>query len=137
MKKREVESKNSLKYEEEELLKDLKHCYSEVAKMNLEKKLYPQKTDEPEYRFVAEDKSSKKVKYIAIGPLNTVNLNFFRIRFRHELMMCINQDSDDGFFYHPMFPGCAEIEEESLKGIPFSEVIPPEESTKTIYTSFK
>ena len=65
---------------------------------------------------------SKKIKYIAIGPLNTTKLNFFRIRFKHEILLNINHDSDDGFFFHPIEPSYGEIEDEILKGIPFQNV---------------
>jgi hypothetical protein len=33
-----------------------------------------EKSEADEYRFIIEDRSSKKVKYIAIGPLNTTKL---------------------------------------------------------------
>ena len=45
------------------------------------------------YRFIVEDsKSSRKIRYIAIGPLaNVEELRFFRIRFRHDVSLCLNK----------------------------------------------
>ena len=46
-----------------------------------------------EYRFIVEDsRSSRKIRYIAIGPLaNVEDLRFFRIRFRHDVSLCLNK----------------------------------------------
>ena len=74
-----------------------------------------------------EDKVSKKIKYIAIGPLKTTKLNFFRIRFKHEILLIVNHDYDDGFFFHPIESNYGEIEDEILKGIPFENVTMNEE----------
>ncbi len=48
-----------------------------------------------EYRFIVEDaKSSRKIRYIAIGPLaNVEELQFFRIRFRHDVSLCLNKNN--------------------------------------------
>lgn len=48
-----------------------------------------------EYRFIVEDsKSSKKIRYIAIGPLANVDeLRFFRIRFKHDVSLCLNKNN--------------------------------------------
>lgn len=59
--------------------------------MILEKHMFLDEAQENEYMFIVEDKSSRKVKYLAIGPLNTTKLNFFRMRFKHELSTCLNQ----------------------------------------------
>jgi hypothetical protein len=53
-----------------------------------------QQSDYEEYRFIIEEKAGKKVKYIAIGPLNRTNLKFFKIRFKAEFFLCFNQNSD-------------------------------------------
>ena len=94
--------------------------------------MYPQETNEPEYRFFVEDKSSKKIKYIAIGPLNTTKLNFFRIRFKHEMFLCVNQEVDEGFFYHPLFSSCIEIENENLRGKEITNMDSMEEVRKIL-----
>ncbi len=73
---------------------DLKHLYELVTKMVLEKHLYLQEVQPNEHLFVVEDKSSRKVKYMAVGPLNTTKLNFFRIRFKYELSVNLNQHVD-------------------------------------------
>lgn len=77
--------------------------------------LGPDSSDEQEYRFIVEDRTSKKVKYLAIGRLGTTRLNFFRIRFTNEVIFCMNHSDDNGFFYHPTIVGCMRFEYESLR----------------------
>lgn len=63
-----------------------------------------------EHLFIIEDKLSKKIKYMAVGPLYTTKLNFFRIRFKHELSIILNQHRDDDIFYHPTASGYYKFE---------------------------
>lgn len=44
------------------------------------------------YRFIIEDKSSRKIRYIGIGSLiQPEELSFFRIRFKHDVSLCLNK----------------------------------------------
>jgi len=43
----------------------------------------PEGGDIPLYRFILEGKASRKVKYIAIGPLLSTRLRFLRIRYKN------------------------------------------------------
>jgi hypothetical protein len=47
------------------------------------------------YKFIVEDaKYSRKIRYIAIGPLaNVEELRFFRIRFKHDVSLCLNKNN--------------------------------------------
>ena len=112
---RKRSDENSITYFEEEQLKDIKLCYNLVSKFALERLLHlePAQPNCKDYRFVVEDRSSKKIKYIAVGPLGTTAINFFRIRFSNELSFCLNQSPDD-FFYFPMNLTCEKKNLESL-----------------------
>lgn len=44
----------------------------------------------PLYLFILEDRSSNKVKYMAIGQSDCTRLMFFKIRFKYELYVNIN-----------------------------------------------
>jgi hypothetical protein len=55
--------------ENEELVRDLRNLYSLLNKHLLETVLQPEGGEINLYRFVLEDRSSRKVKYIAVGPL--------------------------------------------------------------------
>lgn len=68
-----------------------------------------------EYLFIVEDKSSKKVKYLGVGPLNSTKINFFRIRFKNELLINLNQQADNSIFYHPISNSYYSFDYESLK----------------------
>ena len=84
--RKKVTDNVEMQVEGEELLKDIKFCYCLANKLVLEHKIFSPHSMNPnerEYRFIVEDKSSKKIKYIAIGPLHTTNLNFFSIRFKN------------------------------------------------------
>jgi hypothetical protein len=76
--------------ENEELVRDLRSLSSLMNKHMLESVLEPESGDSQLYRFVIEDRSSRKVKYIAIGSLLTTRLRFLRIRYKHELSICLN-----------------------------------------------
>jgi len=46
---------------------------------------------EEEYKFIIEERVCRKVKYIAIGPLNSTKLKFLRIRFKYDVSLCLNK----------------------------------------------
>jgi hypothetical protein len=84
--------------------------------MILEKHIFPASPPSiNEHIFVVEDKSSRKVKYIAVGCLNNTKLNFFRVRFRNELSLSLNFQKEDDLFYHPTVHGYYKFDYESMK----------------------
>ncbi len=68
------------------------------------------------HRFVMEDRSSRKVKYVAIGPLLTTRLRFLRIRYKHLLSICLNETNEEELFFNMSVLACEEIGREKLKG---------------------
>lgn len=110
-----LENSNEATFSEEELLKDLKEAYAYVGKIILEKYMKLSQPVPNEYIFILEDKGSRKVKYIGVGPLNTTKINFFRIRFRNELLLNLNEQKESTLFYHPLSNGYFDFEKESLR----------------------
>lgn len=113
--KKRAELATELNGMEEEVLLDLRHLYELVTKLILERYLCLQEVQPGEHIFMVEDKSSRKVKYIAVGPLNTTKLNFFRIRFQHELSIILNQHLNEAMFYHPTVAAYYKFEEEKFR----------------------
>lgn len=100
--------------ENEELVRDLRSLSSLMNKHLIESVLQPE--GESLYRFVIEDRSSRKVKYMAMGPLLTPRLRFLRIRYKHELSICLNETNEEELFFNTNILGCEEIAKERPKG---------------------
>lgn len=62
-----------------------------------------------------EQGQSRKVKYFAIGTLYTVQLNFMRIRYKYELLTCLNEKSDEEMFYNASVNETEEVVKERLR----------------------
>lgn len=77
--------------------------------------LPPDYSSEQLYRFVVEDQKSRKVKYVAIGPLMTARLRFLRLRYRHELSVCLNEGREEELFFSGCGLGCEELTKERAR----------------------
>lgn len=91
--------------ENEELVRDLRSMSSLMNKHFIESILEPE-GDSTLHRFVMEDRSSRKVKYVAIGQLLTTRLRFLRIRYRHELSICLNETTEEELFFNTNIIAC-------------------------------
>jgi hypothetical protein len=102
--------------ENEELVRDLRSMSSLMNKHLIESVLEPEAGEAQLHRFIIEDRSSRKVKYMAIGPLLTPRLRFLRIRYKHELSICLNETNEEELFFNTGILACEEIAKEKSKG---------------------
>ena len=86
--------------ENEEAVRELRVMYSLLNKHLFELILRPEEGEDSLYKFIVEDRSSRKVKYIAIGRLFTTKLRFLRVRFKYELSTCMNESNEEELFYN-------------------------------------
>lgn len=121
--------------ESEELVRDLRSLSSLMNKHLIQSVLEPEGGDAPLHRFVIEDRSSRKVKFIAIGPLLTTRLRFLRIRYKHELSICLNETNEDELFFNTNILACEEIAKEKSKGASID--LEEEPTVKKIAVSYK
>jgi hypothetical protein len=84
-----------------------KHLFESILKVDI--------NEEGLYQFVMEDRSSRKVKYFAIGHLFTVNLKFLRVRFKYDLSTCLNESNEEELFFNTNVVEYEEIVREKVR----------------------
>ena len=100
----------------EELIKDMRFLFNLLNKHFFESVLKPEGNNGDLYKFIMEDRNSRKVKYIGIGPLMTTRVKFLRIRYKYELSICLNETNEEELFYNTNAIEFEEIVKEKNKG---------------------